>query len=71
MRQAFAIAALFGGGLFMYLWLGIPGACGYGFGLTGAGVTLGLASGYWVGFNPDHDKMVTELMRWAKLNRAG
>lgn len=68
MRQALALAALFGFGCFAFLWLGIPGAARYGLGIIGVIVSLGAASGYWIG-DPVADNMVTELMRWLKENR--
>ena len=70
MRQALALAALFGLAVFSYVWLGKFGAAGFGLGITAAVVTLGLASGYWIGFDPKADVMVTELMNRLRQWRA-
>lgn len=67
-RQVLAIAALVGGGALAYFWLGINGLCGFGLGVTTALLTLGLASGYWVGVS-DADEMVSELMKWRRSKR--
>lgn len=69
-RQALAIAVLFGGFGLIYLWLGIPGLAGAGFGMTILFCTLGIASGYWIGMTPDADVLVTELMKWLKDRRS-
>jgi hypothetical protein len=69
MRQALALAALFGFGGFVYLWLGLPGFVGFGFGIGACVVALGLSSGYWIG-DSEADKLVTELMRWRREKRS-
>jgi hypothetical protein len=69
-RQALAIAVLLGGCTLIYLWLGIPGAVGVGFGISITVCTLGIASGYWVGFDSEADQMVTDLMKWLKQKRS-
>lgn len=70
MRQALALAALFGIGGFVYLWLGLPGFVGFGFGMGAGLVTLGIASGYWIG-DPEADVLVTKLMEWRKKRSLG
>ena len=65
-RQGLALAALFGGMALAYFWLGVPGGAGFAIGLCATVLSLGLASGYWVGFTPDADNMVTELMKWRR-----
>lgn len=69
MRQALALAALFGIGGFVYLWLGLPGFAGFGFGITASLVTLGIASGYWIG-DAEADVLVTKLMEWLREKRS-
>ena len=69
MRQALALVALFGLAVFSYVWLGKYGAAGFGLGITATVLTLGLASGYWVGFDPQADTLVTELMRRLRERR--
>lgn len=69
MRQALAVAALVGFGGFIYLWLGLPGFVGFGFGIGACLVVLGIASGYWIG-DPEADKLVTELMKWLRERRS-
>lgn len=69
-RQAAAIALLFGGCGLIYLWLGIPGLAGAFFGIGIAICTVGLASGYWIGFDSEADRMVTDLMKWLRQKRA-
>lgn len=66
LRQTLAIATLFGGGAFMYLWLGVPGAFGYGVGIGAALLSVGLSTGYWIGITEDADILVTKLMQWRK-----
>lgn len=68
MRQALALMALFGLGGFVYLWLGLPGFVGFGFGITATGLTIGIASGYWVG-DAEADVLVTKLMDWLREQR--
>ena len=70
MRQALALAALYGGGIFAYLWLGFPGSAGYALGIGGCLVMLGLASGYWIGADAQADILVTELMTWLRKKRS-
>lgn len=69
-RQTLALAALFGGHGFIYLWLGQTGLLGAFFGMTVAFCTLGLASGYWMGIDTEADQLVTELMKWLKQKRS-
>ena len=69
-RQALAIAVLFGGWGFAYLWLGLHGVAGAMLGNAITLCALGIASGYWVGMTPDADKLVTELMKWLKQKRS-
>lgn len=70
MRQALALAVLFGGCALIYLWLGIPGLAGAFCGISITVCTLGAASGYWVGFDSEADQMVTDLMKWLKQKRS-
>lgn len=69
-RQLLALAALFGGMGFIYLWLGVPGLAGAFFGVTITIFTIGIASGYWIGFDGEADRMVTDLMKWLKQKRS-
>jgi len=66
LATAFAVAAF----AFMYLWLGIPGLAGAFFGVTITICTIGIASGYWIGFDSEADRMVTDLMRWLRQKRS-
>ena len=68
-RQALAIALLFGGIAFIYLWLGVPGAAGAASMITILVCVIGIASGYWIGFDGEADTLVTELMKWLKERR--
>jgi hypothetical protein len=62
-RQWLAAAVFFSLWGFMYLWLGVAGACGFGFGLTGFWLMLGLSEGVWIGTGNIGDQMSTELSR--------
>ncbi len=61
--------ALIGLGAFVFLWLGLPGFVGFGFGITASGLTIGIASGYWVG-DAESDILVTKLMDWLREKRS-
>ena len=69
MRQALALAALFGCGIGVYLWLGVIGVAAFGAGIGTTILTLGIASGYWIGRDPQADIYVTELMAWLREQR--
>lgn len=69
-RQVLAIAFAIAAFTFVYLWLGIPGLAGAFFGLTVTLCILGIASGYWVGFDYEADRMVIDLMKWLKQKRS-
>ena len=70
MRQALALAVLFGIGAFVYLWLGLPGFVGFGFGITASVLTVGISVGYWIG-DGDSDVLVTKLMECGKKRSLG
>jgi len=69
-RQLLAIVFAVAAFAFMYLWLGTPGLAGAFFGVTITICTLGIASGYWVGFDSEADHMVTDLMKWLRQKRS-
>lgn len=69
-RQVLAIALAIAAFAFIYLWLGIPGLAGAFFGVTITICTIGIASGYWIGFDSEADRMVTDLMKWLKQKRS-
>jgi hypothetical protein len=69
-RQLLAIVFAVAAFAFMYLWLGAPGLAGAFFGVTITICTLGIASGYWVGFDSEADRMVTDLMKWLRQKRS-
>lgn len=69
LRQTLALTVLFGGCGLLYLWLGVPGAAGFCAGISAAWLTIGIASGYWIGTHGPTDQMVTGLMRRIKERR--
>lgn len=63
LRQPAAVLALFGGWLLIWLLFGTLGLAGAMLGTSVMWVTVGTATGYWIGTDAASEKMVTELMR--------
>ena len=70
LRQFLAIAFAIAAFAFRYLWLGMNGLAGAFFGVSITICTIGIASGYWIGFDGEADRMVTDLMKWLKQKRS-
>jgi hypothetical protein len=69
-RDALALVALFGAMACAYLWLGTSGLAGMWFGLAAAWAVTGLSVGYWMGLDPLAERMIPELMRRLRAERA-
>lgn len=69
-RQVLGLIAMFAGAGLTYALWGVPGAAGYCFGLSFAWLTIGLATGYWIGTHAPTEQMVAELMRRIRTARS-
>lgn len=70
LRQALGLIVLFGAMACAYLWLGYAGLAGMWFGLAAMWAVTGFAVGYWMGLDPLAERMIPEMMRRLRAERA-